>query len=251
MLTQNQMVPVLKPLKMSGLLETLQLRIDQAVDEKLPYLDFLHRVLSDELQRRENKKLDNRLRKAEFEGERTLEGFDFTFNPKLPRERIIDLGSCAFVDRKENIVLVGPTGVGKSHIAQAIGHKACRRGNTVLYTQANKLLASIRAARGMGDYDKHLAKLQRVQLLVIDDLGLVPLSPEEAGDLYELIRLRYEVAATVFTSNRAIEEWYPLFGDKLLASAAMDRLLHHSSVLILEGDSYRNPPNKNARKERN
>lgn len=238
----DDLTPVLKKLRLSGTLHTLELRTRQAIEDQLPYPEFLYRLLSDEVDRREAKQLDVRTRRAGFEALKTLEDFEFGFNPTIPKAKIIDLATCQFVPRKEAVLLVGPSGVGKSHLAQAFGHRACRLGYRVLYLTANKLFAELRAARADRSYDRKLLRFATPALLILDDLGLRPLRHEEPEDLYEIIRQRYEHGATILTSNRALDEWPALFGDALLASAAMDRLLHHAHVLALEGDSYRNPP---------
>lgn len=239
MTSTDELVPVLKKLCLGGILQTLPLRRQQAIDEGLDHNEFLFRLLADELERRENKKLLDRLERANFEHGKTLEDFDFLFNINLPKTKITDLATCRFVERHEAILLVGPTGVGKSHLAQAIGHRAVRRGMNVLFLGANQLFAQLRAGRGDGTYDKRLARLAKVDLLVLDDLGLRPLRGDEPEDLHELIRQRYERGAWIITSNRALAEWPALFGDPLLASAALDRLLHNAHVLEIEGDSYR------------
>lgn len=140
------------------------------------------------------------------------------------------------------MLLVGPAGVGKSHVAQALGERACRAGYSVCYTPAHQMLTQLRAARADKSLDRRMLKFTAPDLLIIDDLGLRPLEHDEPVDLYEIIRARYERGAMVITSNRALEEWYPMFLDELMASAAMDRLLHHAHVIVLEGHSYRNPP---------
>lgn len=242
MTSTDQLVTVLKKLRLSGVLQTLPLRVRQAVDENLDQQEFLYRLLQDEVERREGKQLQLRLGRANFEHERTLEDFDFHFNPGVPRSKIVDLATCMFVDRNEVVLLLGPAGVGKSHLAQALGHRAVRKGHTVLYTGATQMFAQLRAARGDGSFDRRLLKYTGPDLLIVDDLGLMPLRGDEPADLYEIIRQRYERGALIITSNRALEEVPSLFGDPLLASAAMDRLLHHGQVVAIEGDSYRNPP---------
>lgn len=238
----DDLLPMLKKLRLSGILQSLDLRKRQAVDDNLSHLDFLLRLLGDELERREAKQLDGRVRRACFEHRKTIDEFDFQFNPSIPKAKIIDLATCTFIGRHENALLVGKTGVGKSHVAQAIGHRACRVGYTVLCTSAQDLFKQLRAARGDGSYDRRMARYVNPDLLIIDDLGLRPLVEDEPVDLYEVIRQRYERSSTILTSNRDVEELGPLFGDPLLASAAMDRLLDNAHVIEMEGDSYRNPP---------
>lgn len=237
----DELVPLLKKLRMSGVLQTLELRTTQAVDDNLSHSEFLYRLLADEVERRDGKQLDMRLRKASFEHGRTLEDFDFHFNPEIPKAKVVDLATCQFVARRENVLLVGQAGVGKSHLAQALGHRACKAGHTVLFTGAHEMFTQLRAARADNSYDRRMLRFTTPDLLIVDDLGLRKLQYDEPLDLYELIRLRYERAATIVTSNRDLEEIPPLFGDPLLASAAMDRLLHHCHVLRIEGESYRNP----------
>lgn len=240
----DELSPILKKLRLSGVLQSLELRVRQSVEDDVHPAEFLLRVLHDEIERREGKQLEQRLRRASFEPNKTLENFDFLFNPKVPKARVIDLATCSFISRKENVLLVGQSGVGKSHIAQALGHRACLAGHEVLYMPAHQMLASMRAARADGSYERRLARLAAVDLLILDDLGLHPLRHDEPTDLYELIRVRYEAGAVIITSNRDLEEWAPLFGDALLASAAMDRLLHHAHIIDIEGESYRNPSSK-------
>ncbi len=240
-LTDN-LIRVLKKLRLSGLLETLELRVRQAVEGHLSFDEFLYRLLHDEVERRDGKQLDLRLRRANFEHVKTLNDFEFSFNPKVPKLKIIDLATCNFVQKRENVLLIGKTGLGKSHIAQALGHRACMAGHTVAFTSAHDMLTDLRAARADNTYDRRMLRYTTPELLIIDDLGLRPLRHDEPMDLYEIIRHRYERGSIIISSNRAVEEWTPLFADPLMASAAMDRLLHHSHFLVLEGKTFRNPP---------
>ena len=238
----DDLIPVLKKLRLSGVLTTLDLRVREAVDGDLTFEQFLLRLLLDEVERREAKQLDMRLKRAGFENERTLETFDFGFNPDIPKARIIDLAAGNFLRRKRNALLIGPSGVGKSHVAQAIGHRACRMGHRVLFVGAHHMLQELRAARADHSYERKIARFTGPDLLIVDDVGLRPLKGDEPEDLYEVIRRRYERGSIIISSNRAVEEWYALFGDALLASAAMDRLLHEAEIVEMVGDSYRNPP---------
>jgi len=223
MSTIDDLVPILKRLRMSAVMDTLQMRQRQAVEDELSYEEFLYRLLNDEVERREAKQLQSRFRKASFEHNKTLEDFDFAFNPQIPKNKVFDLATCNFVDKKRNALLIGKAGVGKSHIAQAIGHRACIAGHSTLYTTATKMMRRLRASRADDSYERVLGHFLNPNLLIIDDLGLTPLQGEAPLDLYEVIRSRYEKGSIVITSNRDVEEMYPLFSDKLLANAAMRR----------------------------
>lgn len=242
MAISNELVPVLKKLRLSGVLQTLDLRMREAVDANLSHTEFLFRLCSDEIERRESKQLDLRMRRASFENAKRLEDFEWAFNPQIPKAKIIDLATCHFVGKRENVLLIGPTGVGKSHIAQALGERACRAGHSVCYVSAHRMLSQLRAARADQSYDKRMLRFTSPDVLIVDDLGLRPLEGDEPIDLYEIVRARYERGSMILTSNRALEEWYPLFRDDLMASAAMDRMLHHAHVVVMDGNSFRNPP---------
>lgn len=173
---------------------------------------------------------------------KSVDEFDFTFNPKVPTAKVVDLAPCGFIAKHENVCIVRRTGVGKCHMAQAIGDRACLAGHDVIYTAADQIFEELRASRADGSHERRLAHYSSVDVLIIDDLGLRSLTGEEPLDLYDILRQRYEHASTMITSSRSLEEWAPLFKDALLANAAMDRLLHHAHLIEVTGASYRNPP---------
>jgi DNA replication protein DnaC len=235
----HHLEPKLKRLRLSGMLETLDDRTQQAISNKHSYDEFLERLLEDEIERREQKQLALRLRRAAFDPSKTLENFDFSFNPGINRQAIQELAICRFISRKENVLIYGQTGVGKSHLAIALGHAACRKGMDVLFVNVHKMLNHINSGRADGSHEKRLACYLRPALLILDDMGLRPVSSSGAEDLYEVIQGRYELGSIVITSNRSPEEWATCFTDPLLANAALDRLNHHAHHVEITGSSFR------------
>jgi DNA replication protein DnaC len=236
----GQIESKLKLLRLTGMLQTLTVRLKQAEDSNNGYLDFLMTLLEDEYERRQSGSLLKRLKKAGFEAEKTLEGFDFAFNPQIPAKKIKQLANCAYIDNRENIFLLGPVGVGKSHIAQALGHIACRMGYDVLYTKAAKMFRYLNGGRADNSWETRIKRHTAADLLIIDDFGLKPLTPVQSDDLYEVINDRYMKKSIVFTSNRSIEDWQGLFPDPIIANSAMDRIAHNAHQIVMTGESYRN-----------
>lgn len=235
----SQLTPKLKSLRLSGILETLEVRNKQAVAEQCSYVEFLQKLLEDEVERRGQKQLDMRLRRSHLDLGKTLEAFDFAFNPTVNRREVFDLATCAFVRSAESVFLLGPAGVGKTHLAQALGHAAVRRGYDVLFLRASQMLMSLQAGRADGSYERRLAALVAVDVLILDDFGLKPMRPPAPEDLYEVIDGRYGKRPLVLTTNRAFDEWPELFDNSVLASAALDRLAHGATQIVIQGDSYR------------
>jgi DNA replication protein DnaC len=237
-----ELAPHLKQLRLSGIMDSLDARNRQALDSKLAYTEFLALLIQDEVARREQKKFQMRLRRATFRTTKTIEQFDFERLPRLNRTLVHELATGRYLTERAPVLIVGPCGTGKSHLAQALGHCAIRQGVDVLFSTCAQLTASLNAARATGGYERKLAALARVSLLIIDDFGLKPLRPPADEDLHDLIAERYEQATTLVTSNLDFAEWDQAFpANRLLASATLDRLRHNAYCLVLDGESFRTP----------
>lgn len=238
-----ELAPMLKRLRLSGILESLPERNREALNRQLSHTEFLALLVQDEVDRREQKKFALRIRRAGFRTPKTLEDFDFTFNPHIDQALIRELATCQFVDEKVAVLIAGPCGTGKSHIAQALGHEAVRHDYDVLFTTQSRLLGQLQAARATQTFERRFQALVRVPLLIVDDFGLKPLQPPQDDDFHELVAERYERAATIVTSNLAFEEWGSAFSNRLLAAATLDRLRDRAYCVVLDGDSHRTPKN--------
>lgn len=235
----HPLTPKLRQLKLSGMLQTLDVRVSQAVDQQLAPLEFLALLLDDELERRSQQHQILMLAQSGCDNHKTLAHFDFSAAPGINRILIQDLASCIFIQRHENLLMCGPSGVGKSHLANALAVEALKRDLKVFSKPTHRLLADLQIARSNGSHSRHLARILACDLLVLDDFGLQPISAQAAQDLYEIITERYERGSLIITSNRAFEEWGEIFSNDLLASAALDRLTHHAHTLVIRGDSFR------------
>ncbi len=235
-----QLQEKLKHLRLAGIQQTLQTRIQQAEKSQSGYMEFLLTLVEDEYERRQSGGLLKRLRKAGFEEEKTLEGFDFTFNPGIPAKRIKQLANCSYMEARQNIFLLGPVGVGKSHIAQALGHIACRMGYDVLYSKSAEMFRQINGGRADNSWERRVKTYTAPELLIIDDFGLKPLTQTQTDDFYEVIQTRYMKKSIIFTGNRSIEDWQGLFPDPVIANSAMDRIAHNAHQITMTGESYRN-----------
>jgi DNA replication protein DnaC len=230
---------VLKRLKLSGMVPTLPDRAAYAQKTSLSSLDFLELALQDEIDRRENKNLSTRLDRAGFEEAHTFEDFDWDAPVTFDRDRVRDLFSLGFLERHEDVLFLGPVGVGKTFLACALGHAACRAGRRVLFLRSDALLRLIHQSRADNSTERVLRSLLTPDLLILDDFGLRRLNAQQSSDFYEVIIERHRRASTIVTSNRAIDEWIPLFDDPILAQSALDRLAHNAYQIVIEGDSYR------------
>ena len=234
-----EITTLLRQLRLSHIAEHLPQRNRDAIAKKMAYPEFLALLLQDEMLGRDNNKFKARIKRACIRGDKTLESFDFSFNPKINQGQIQELASCRFIEEKSPVLIVGPTGTGKSHIAQAIAHCAIRQNIDVLWLSQAKLFSELQAARAAGRYDKKFAELSKVPLLIIDDFGLRPIRSPQDEDFHDLISQRYENNATLVTSNLDFSEWGDAFPNRLLAAATLDRLRHNAHRLVLDGVSFR------------
>lgn len=234
-----QIAKKLHRLRLSGIEAFLDHRLTQAMEGKWSYSMFLETLLTDEINRRENKLLTRRFSKSHLNPNKTIEAFDFSFNSRIQVSLINELTLCEFINKKQNIFIVGPSGVGKSHLAQALGHEACRRGIDLLFYDTHQLFEWIYNGRGDGTHKKRLSQVNDIPLLILDDFGLQALNESQQEDLYKMIAHRYERSSTIITSNRDIDEWTGIFCNPLIGSAALDRLVHKGIQIVIDGGSYR------------
>jgi len=230
----------LRQLRLGGMANVLETRLRQAQAEPMAPIDLLSILIADELTRRSDRLLERRRKHAAFrDPDKTLDNFDFAFNPKMNRSLVFDLAACGFIDRREDALFLGPGGTGKSHLAQAIGQAAILQGHKVLYRETHLLLEELGEATIDGTRKQYMESVSTVALLIIDDFGMRRLPPTAAEDLLEIIMRRYERASTLLTTNRPVDDWGKLLGDVAAVSAMLDRLLHHGHVLKCGPKSWR------------
>jgi DNA replication protein DnaC len=229
----------LKKLRLSGLLEGLEVRLQEAAGNGLSHLEFLELILQDELAVRSDRQLQRRVKAALFRELKPLDQFDWSFNPSIKKKQVLDLATCRFVREKRDVLWLGPPGVGKSFLVQAVGYQAIKAGHAVLYRSVFDAVRDFLHDEALSAEDKVLSRYLKPDLLIIDDMGMKQL-PKRSGEyLFEIIMRRYETRSTMMTSNRPLEDWGKLLGDVPTATAILDRFLHHAEVVSMNGRSYR------------
>ncbi len=235
----SQLRMQLRQLKLSGMLENLDVRLLEAAQNDLSPTDFLSMILTDELETRTARRVSRLLHEAGLGTDKTLETFDFAFNPLINQKVIRNLATCRFIERGEGVFFLGPTGIGKTHLAKALAHQACRRLFSVAYYNFSQLFSDLAIADLENRLHQVMTRILRADLLVIDDFGFKAFDQLSAERLYTIVDKRFGCKSTILTSNRAITDWGSMFPDPIIANAILDRLAHTSYQIVMEGPSYR------------
>lgn len=229
----------LSRLKMSGMLDTIDIRLQEAQENELSYSELLTLLLNDEIEKRQERRLKTLIRKAGTGNQHTLENFDFRFNPTINAAQIKELATCRFVSKGENVFLIGPTGTGKTHLTKAICHHACRINLNVLYYRFYELFNMLKEADIKNKLPRIMKQINKAAILAIDDFAFKKIDQISAEFLYAIVDSRYRQGSLIITSNRSIGDWPGVFPDPVMANAIMDRIAHSAHQIIIKGESYR------------
>ena len=235
----SELAHLFRALKAPAAARALPGLAERAREESWGYERFAEALLSSEVASRESHRGESRIKAARFGARKTLEEFDFTFQRSVRRQIVEHLGQLDFLHGRENVVMLGPPGTGKSHLAIALGIRACLAGRRVAFATATEWVARLGEAKRQGRFEDELARLGRIPLLIVDEVGYIPFDPEAANLMFSLVSTRYERASMIVTSNKPFSAWGDIFGDEVTAAAMIDRLVHHAEILALKGDSYR------------
>lgn len=229
----------IKKLHLAGILQTADMRAEQAAREQMSYMEFLEILVNDENLNRTRNRRNELLKRSRIPQHKTIEEFNFSWQPCLNRQSIYSLGTCEFIRKKENIAFIGLPGTGKTHLSIALGIKAIEQGYTVLFTTLSEMMEDLYMSRADNSFRQKLKKYTAPDMLILDEFGLKKLNQTNVDDLYEVISRRYETASTIITSNKQFDEWGNILFDPVLATAILDRFVHHCSFILIEGESYR------------
>ncbi len=242
---RQQIIPLaqlqkqLREFKLSGMVSNLELRIKQATDEDLGYAEFFGMLVEDEVNRRADNRKSKLYRRAHLPFEKGVEDFDFSFQPSIKKQEILELATCRFIEKRANLIFIGQPGTGKTHLSVALALEALGRGKTVLFTTVWDMINTLQQSRADYSYQRKIRDYLRPDLLILDELGYRSMAEATVEDFFEIVSKRYEKGSIIITGNRPIHQWDSVFVDKTLTTAVVDRLLHHCTLIEIKGESYR------------
>lgn len=235
----EKLIGELKKLRLPAIAEMLDSYTKQAVSSSMSYMDFLSGLVSEEVSYKARRSVQSRIKSAKFPVTKSLDDFDYAFQTSINRKKLEELSSLRFIDNWENALFLGPPGVGKTHLSIGLGVKACEAGYKVLFTTLNDMISILMASMADNSFTSRIRTFTQPSLLIVDEVGYLPVSKEGANFLFQVVAKRYETGSIILTSNKSFADWGEILGDSVIASAILDRLLHHSTVFSIRGDSYR------------